>query len=384
MPAAPLLLQTVEILRRCRDGLNADAALRDYARVFPDISQSARRDLAHSVFAYFRWLGWMKKGAGMKQHIKDALELDALHRRDPNRIKKQSLPAHAVPGWVLPEIDFGTDAGADERRFGWLRSLQYRAPLWLRARPGAADALDKMLGDCEAPAAASRALAPDALEYLGEHDLFQNGLFQAGEFQIQDLASQAVGTLCAPQPGENWWDACSGEGGKSLHLADLMRNKGTVWCSDRSNRRLETLRARFGRAKLFNYRVATWDGLTKPKTKAKYDGVLVDAPCSGVGTWARNPDARWTVTPDDVHELAMVQTRLLDLVSANVKPGGRLIYAVCTITRRETTGVAENFSAAHPDFEPLPLAVPSGAASVFLWPHEHRSNGMFVAGWRRR
>ena len=94
------------------------------------------------------------------------------------------------------------------------------------------------------------------------------------------------------------------------------------------------------RAKLFNYRAALWDGSPRLPTKAKFDGILVDAPCSGVGTWQRNPHARWTTTPNDVAELAAVQAKLLGNIASSVKPGGRLVYAVCTLTRAETTAVA--------------------------------------------
>src|SRR4029079_13598593 len=170
--------------------------------------------------------------------------------------------------------------------------------------------------------------------------------FQNGEFEIQDLASQLVGHACAPKPGETWWDVCAGEGGKTLHLADLMANKGVVWASDRHTRRLDTLKRRAARAQIFNYRVAPWDGAAKLPTKTKFDGILVDAPCSGVGTWQRNPHARWNATPNDVHELAATQRALLEHVVAGLKPHGRLIYSVCTLTRSETTAVADRFAAA--------------------------------------
>jgi 16S rRNA (cytosine967-C5)-methyltransferase len=190
-------------------------------------------------------------------------------------------------------------------------------------------------------------------------------------------------------PGQTWWDACAGEGGKTLHLADLMVNKGVIWATDRNFKRLDTLKRRAARAKLFNYRTALWDGSAKLPTKTKFDGILVDAPCSGVGTWQRNPHARWTTTPDDVRELAATQLALLNHVAGSLKPGGRLIYAVCTLTRSETTAVARAFSAAHPELAPAPLTVPGATApgsaapgTLFLWPHDLNANGMFIAAWK--
>src|SRR5205085_8685497 len=135
----------------------------------------------------------------------------------------------------------------------------------------------------------------------------------------------------------------------------LMHNKGVIWATDRSERRLAVLKRRAGRAQLFNYRTALWDGSAKLPTKTKFDGILVDAPCSGVGTWQRNPHSRWTTTPKDVRELAAVQARLLDHVAGSLKSGGRLVYSVCTLTRAETTAVADAFTAAHPEFEPSPV-----------------------------
>jgi 16S rRNA (cytosine967-C5)-methyltransferase len=247
----------------------------------------------------------------------------------------------------------------------------------LRARPGQAAALAKSLF-----AAETTAFAPDAVRFTGTQDLFKTEQFKTGEFEIQDVGSQLVGLAAAPKPGETWWDACAGEGGKTLHLADLMQNKGVVWSSDRNAKRLDTLKRRAARAKLFNYRVALWDGTPKLPTKAKFDGILLDAPCSGVGTWQRNPHARWTTTPEDVAELAAIQRQLLDTVAGSLKPNGRLIYAVCTLTRSETTAVANAFTAAHPELEPQPVL--GKTPQLTLWPHEFNSNGMFIAAWKKK
>jgi len=201
-----------------------------------------------------------------------------------------------------------------------------------------------------------------------------------------------------------------------------MQNKGLIWASDRSARRLDSLKRRASRAQLFNYRTALWDGSTRLPTKAKFNGILLDAPCSGIGTWQRNPNARWTVTPDDVRELAVAQRTLLENIAGSLKPGGRLVYAVCTLTRSETTDVVASFTGHHPELEPVAvfpagygrttespeqktddrgpkaeaqppapssvLSSPSSAlrpaSSVFLWPHELNANGMFIAAWRKR
>ncbi len=404
-PAA-LYNYAAEAVRRWRDGMNADEALRDFMRRHPHFPQPGREKLTRAVFAYFRWQRWLEAGR-LPVQIEAAAKIQERFAQDPRSIKDQALAALAVPEWIWPELDFDPDAAtAESRKFAWLRSLQTRPPLWLRARPGRAAALAKTLGRCE-PAA--HPLTPDALRYAGSADLYVSEPFNAGAFEIQDLASQIVGALCAPQPGETWWDVCAGEGGKSLHLADQMANKGTLWCSDRSKRRLENLKRRFSRAQLYNYRLAPWETPDHLPTKTKFDGILVDAPCSGLGTWARNPDARWTTTLNDVEELAVVQRGLLEKVAGSLKPGGRLIYAVCTLARRETTGVAEAFTAAHPELTPIPLSdSPTShrppttghrqpatdnrppatvhrqpATGLTLWPQDLHANGMFVAAWQR-
>jgi 16S rRNA (cytosine967-C5)-methyltransferase len=230
---------------------------------------------------------------------------------------------------------------------------------------------------------------PDALTYRGTEDLYRTPEFQAGHFEIQDISSQAVGLICAPQAKQVWWDACAGEGGKMLHLSALMENKGLIWATDRSEARLKRLRQRAARASVFNYRVATWDGSARLPTKTKFDGVLVDAPCSGVGTWQRNPHARWSTSLEDVRELAVVQAGLLAQTARAVKPGGRLVYAVCTLTRAETTEVAEDFTAGNSDFAPEPIPDPfqpvlTDLGQHWIWPQKRGGNGMFVAVWKRR
>ena len=164
-----------------------------------------------------------------------------------------------------------------------------------------------------------------------------------------------------------------------------MENKGVIWATDRHTGCLATLRKRASRARTFNYRVVTWNGGPFLPTKTKFDGILVAALCSGIGTWQRNPHARWTTTEKDVKELGEIQLQLLENTHKALKPGGRLIYAVCTITRQETTDIVRAFSAAHPELEPMPLAsLGSEKSALFLWPQQLDANGMFIAAWRKK
>jgi 16S rRNA (cytosine967-C5)-methyltransferase len=368
MPESATLNHAARVLATITHELPADIALRRYLYGAKRLGPREKRAVSRAVFAYFRWREWLEPKASLQKRLEQADALQSRFNADEKSIKPEALAARAVPAWLRDEMDLPAE---------YLRELQREPALWLRARPGTAEKLAHELGDC-----APTDRAPDALRFLGKQDLFLTPAFHRGAFEIQDLASQIVGHACAAAPGETWWDACAGEGGKLLHLADKMGNKGVIWATDRSERRLQILKKRTARAQIFNYRTALWDGGAKLPTKTAFHGILVDAPCSGVGTWQRNPHARWTTTPDDVRELAQTQLALLNHVAGSLRNEGRLIYSVCTLTRSETTGVADAFSAAHPELEPYPVF--GAEPRLFLWPHELHANGMFIAAWRKR
>ncbi len=353
----------------------SDAVLRASLREAQGLEPEDSAAVCEAVNAYFRWFGWLRPEDRMRQKIQEALDLDHRFHTNRNAFTDLEYRKRCVPEWVTAELDVTT---------AWAKSLQRDTRLWLRAKPGRAPVLAELLGDCAAPVSVSRL---DALVYLGMRDLFQTSEFHRGEFEIQDLSSQCVGLICDPTPGSKWWDACAGEGGKTLHLGALMQNKGLIVASDRAAWRLEKLKRRTARAQMFNYRAAQWNGGVKLPFKTLFDGVLVDAPCSGIGTWQRNPQARWTTTAQDVAELAQCQFDLLNHAAHAVKPGGKLVYSVCTLTRKETDMVADALEKAHPELQPLAVAHPlkpkSTAARHWFWPEDHGANGMFVAVWKR-
>jgi 16S rRNA (cytosine967-C5)-methyltransferase len=378
-----ILNHAARVLNLITPQVHADLALRQYLATAKRLGPREKRAVSQAVFTYFRWRNWTDLKASAQKQVEEAIEVHQRFEKNPSSIKTEALAARAVPVWLPTEAVLPPET---------LRQLQKEPLLWLRARPGKSTELSQALDRCE-PASRdllARLGVPEqhvtALAYRGAKDLFLTPQFHNGEFEIQDLASQLVGHACSPNPGETWWDACAGEGGKTLHLADLMGNKGLIWATDRSERRLQSLKRRTARAKIFNYRAAVWDGGAKLPTKTLFDGVLVDAPCSGVGTWQRNPHARWTTTPQDVKELAAIQRDILEHVAKSIKPGGRLVYSVCTLTRSETADVANAFTAAHPDFEAVNVFAnpPTPASQVSLWPHELNANGMFIATWRKK
>jgi 16S rRNA (cytosine967-C5)-methyltransferase len=368
-----------EVIRSASREKPADAALREVLKRMPDLPPFDAAEVSKAVFTYYRWHAWTLDERNVEARMRLAQRLADRFGANPASIPIADLRAKAVPAWTAEQVAVSDD---------WLCSLQCEPQLWLRAKRGQVSVLTGKLSGTRRSTS-----WPEALVYEGEEDLFRTPEFHAGEFEIQDLSSQAVGILCNPKPGETWWDACAGEGGKLLHLSDLMQNKGLIWASDRAEWRLKKLKRRTARAKVFNYRAALWDGGAKLPTKTKFDGVLVDAPCTGVGTWQRNPHARWTTTLQDVNELAELQKKLLAHVALNVKPGGKLIYSVCTLTRSETAEVAAAFSQSQPEFEPMILSLPqpeesqgllTPTAAMTIWPQDLGGNGMFVAAWRRK
>jgi len=350
----------------------ADAVLRETFKRLRVFNADETRAISNAVFTYFRWRGFLNADDDNEAQFRQAFKLAAQFERDPFSLTDDELRAKTVPDWTGNEVDASIE---------WFRTLQRPPNLWLRAKRGQGNVVaNKLLAEPR--------LLPDALIYAGDEDLFRTPEFHAGEFELQDISSQAVGVICSPQPGETWWDACAGEGGKLLHLSDLMENKGLIWASDRAEWRLKHLKRRAARAKAFNYRAELWNGGAKLPTKTKFHGVLVDAPCSGVGTWQRKPHARWTTTLNDVKELAAVQKRLLANVAGSLKPGGKLIYSVCTLTKSETVDVVSEFEKRFPEFKPLAVSHPlkpeaPASSQVWLWPQDVNGNGMFIALWQR-
>ena len=354
----------------------ADAVLRQALKEARELDAGRRSLVAQLVFNHYRWLGWQNRNYSLAAQIAHAWELKRRFETEPKSFSVEELKIKAIPDWAAAHVGV-----ADH----WLLSLQRNHQLWIRARPGTGAELARALGFC-LPAGIGH--LADALAYDGPEDLFRTPEFHQGAFEVQDLSSQAVSIICDPQPGQTWWDACAGEGGKTVHMAGLMKNRGLLWASDKAEWRLQKLKRRAARAELFNYRTVVWNSLEKPPVKTLFDGVLVDAPCSGIGTWGRNPHARWTTTLEDVRELAQLQFRLLSCTAGSVKPGGKLAYAVCTLTREETVEVVKAFSEKFPDFKPFlalnPLE-PGSLPSACHWfgPPACNSNGMFVALWRR-
>ncbi len=241
--------------------------------------------------------------------------------------------------------------------------------------------------------------SPWGIRVPGKPALQKIDAFVRGDIEVQDEGSQLLAVLVDAKRGEMVVDFCAGAGGKTLALGASMRSTGRLYAFDTSGHRLDALKPRMARSGLSNVHPAQIAHERDERVKrlsGKIDRVLVDAPCSGLGTLRRNPDLKWRQSPQAVIELQAKQTAILDSAARLVKSGGRLVYATCSLLRDENEVVAEAFGAAHPDFVVLPALEALQAAHVEraaelvsgdylrLWPHQHATDGFFAAVWQRR
>jgi 16S rRNA (cytosine967-C5)-methyltransferase len=219
-------------------------------------------------------------------------------------------------------------------------------------------------------------------------------MLKSGEVEIQDEGSQLVAMLVDARPGERVVDFCAGAGGKTLAIAAQMANKGHVIACDVMEGRLKRSAERFRRAGLHNIETRLLASETDrwvKRHKGGFDRVLVDAPCSGTGTWRRNPDARWRAPEEQgLDNLLSLQTRILASAARLVKPGGRFVYATCSMLSEENEDQVAAFLAAHPAFHVVPLheAAPQLTNSaqpdyLSLTPARHDTDGFFAAVMQR-
>lgn len=297
----------------------------------------------------------------------------------------------SLPRWLAR---LWSDQLGEEETRSLAAALNQRAPLTVRAnllKNGREELLATLRE--EGSRVEPTPLSPWGVTFTGRTNVFALKAFKDGLFEVQDEGSQLIALACRARPGQIVVDACAGAGGKSLALAGEMRNKGRLVACDRDSRRLEEMRPRARRAGVHN-----WESRAVPEgaggearladLAGQADVVLVDAPCSGLGALRRNPDARWRLQPEEVDSFPPRQLEILQRYARLVKPGGRLVYATCSINRHENGDVREKFLAGQPQFEPseaLPEAQGLGTRpEVQLLPHRHGSDGFYIAALRRR
>jgi len=230
---------------------------------------------------------------------------------------------------------------------------------------------------------------PQALRLNGSTGAIQNlPGYSEGWWTIQDSSAQLVTHLLDPQPGEIIIDACAAPGGKTTHSAELMQDTGTIYACDKTASRLKKLTENADRLQMKSIKIHTGDSRQFPEFINLADRVLLDAPCSGLGTLHRRADARWRHTPENIQQQSQLQSELLANAATFVKSGGVLVYATCTIHPLENEQVVRSFLDSNPDWQieaptiDLPVQ-PSPEGWVKLWPHKHQMDGFFMVRLKR-
>jgi 16S rRNA (cytosine967-C5)-methyltransferase len=299
----------------------------------------------------------------------------------------------SFPTWMLDRLvgDFG-----EQEAFALAEALNRRAPMTVRANGARIDrdALAARLRE-EKVLTRPTPLSPTGLIFETRVNAFGLQAFRDGLFEVMDEGSQLVAEVVAPPPRGRVVDACAGAGGKTLALAALLQGQGRVLALDVAGKKLEELRRRARRAGLSSVMAREIEPGRPPPPEARaggWDRVLVDAPCSGVGTLRRNPEARWRLRPHDLDAFPPRQLALMVDYAPLCAVGGRLIYATCTVLAAENERVVERFCAERPDFSPMPLKEILGkeralalgdGVNLRLYPHRHDTDGFFAAVLRR-
>jgi len=400
----------------------ADGVVSAYFRKNKGLGQRERGTLAETVYTVLRKrlllqhlaqsgagpmerrlviLGW----AGSEAFLHSALSpqerqwLDQLKTIDHANLAPKLR--HNLPDWLAEPLLARLAKDGDETEFWALAAaMNEAAPLDLRVnllkakREEAQAALNAAGIEAEATP-----FSPWGLRVQGKPALNKLEVFTNGTVEVQDEGSQLLALLLDPKRSEMVVDFCAGAGGKTLALGAAMRNTGRLYAFDVSGHRLDALKPRLARSGLSNVYPAQIAHERDDRVKrltGKIDRVLVDAPCSGLGTLRRNPDLKWRQSPQAVKELQVKQTAILESAARLLKSGGRLVYATCSLLSAENEEIAQAFSAAHPEFEPLAAqdclerAHVANAASlcehgfVRLWPHRHGSDGFFAAVWQKK
>jgi 16S rRNA (cytosine967-C5)-methyltransferase len=334
--------------------------------------------------------------ATVAQYCREHPQLGA---RDRHQLSEQvftALRAEPLPAWLIRPLQDELGEGAE----ALAQSLMQAAPLDVRVnllkakRPAVLKQLQEAgLDAVETP------YSPWGLRLLGKPSLHALPAFKDGLLEVQDEGSQLLALLVEPRRTDTVVDFCAGAGGKTLALGALMRNQGRLYAFDTSAHRLDALKPRLVRSGLNDVQTMALAHETDARLQrlaGKVDRVLVDAPCSGLGTLRRSPDLKWRQSPKTVAAMNEVQRRILHEAARLVKPGGRLVYATCSLLREENEAVAEAFSAAQPSFKWLDAAEVLNHAGVAqaeslcrsgylrLWPHVHETDGFFAAVWQRK
>jgi 16S rRNA (cytosine967-C5)-methyltransferase len=320
-----------------------------------------------------------RRGAGLvnavlRRGAREGREiLDRLDDAGPSGPESAAV-RYSVPGWLASQ--WWDELGAEEAR-ALLRVVNEPAESAVRVNTLAAAVAEVVaaLPVSSRRAGVGECQIPEALVLDGPFDVQGSELWRSGAIQPQSRASMLVSRILSPEPGDRVLDLCAAPGGKTTHLAALMGDTGEIVAVERHPGRAAALELTAARLRATSVRVEVGDA-GAARADGPFDRVLVDPPCSGLGTLQSRPDLRWRARPESIGELAALQARILAAGADALSPGGTLVYSVCTISRAEGQEVVERFLGEHPDF--------SADGVLQLLPHRDRTDGFFIARLRRQ
>lgn len=385
MRAAARVQAAIELLDEIdRTGYPADRTMSHYFRQRRYIGAGDKREISEHLYAVLRHrlsLQYLLKSVSLTSSsrlliavhlLQNGTELESVfdgQRHNPTRFGDTQLEALGniefaklgdaplyvrlnVPEWIAP----GLEAVLGQRFADEMQALNERASTDIRVN--SLKSSREQLGpefERQGLKFSNGELAPSAIVFEQRVALFDTDAFKRGEFEVQDQGSQLLALATGVRPGDKVIDFCAGAGGKTLAMAAMMQNRGTLYACDIHSKRLDELKKRCRRAGVHNVRVHRLSSEQDKwiKQHASFaDVVLVDAPCTGTGTWRRNPDSRWRLSSGDLQNLLQLQHSILTNAARLVKPGGKLFYATCSLLQEENELQIDQFLAANEGFKP--------------------------------
>ncbi|AMP06144.1 RsmB/NOP family class I SAM-dependent RNA methyltransferase [Collimonas pratensis] len=407
---------TEEVLREIlRFTGPADGTLSHYFREHPKLGSRERGVVAEAVYGLLRnksiYTSFAESGNGPTMRrmtllgLADAVGVDSLGGLSEEEtewltrvgeIDRTLMPAlmrSNLPQWLFDKL-VARDGEAATLELAF--AMNQPAPLDLRVNTIKSNREDVSAALAEAPILCEPTpYAPLGLRVIKKPALQNLPLFKSGAIEVQDEGSQLLAQIVGAKRGEMVVDFCAGAGGKTLALGATMRNTGRLYAFDISEKRLAKLKPRMARSGLSNIHPVLIahenDGKVK-RLAGKIDRVLVDAPCSGLGTLRRNPDVKWRQTPEAIVEMNAKQIAILSSAARLVKSGGRLVYGTCSLLDEENEAIAAQFLASHEDFSLLPMKDVLAEQKIDLemgdylklLPHRHQTDGFFAAVFVRK
>ena len=411
-----ILGNTEEVLREIlRFSAPADSTLSRYFKDHPRLGSRERGAVAEGIYAILRNKSFFTDFAEAGQSptmrrltilgLAEAVGADSLgglteeetafleRIKEIDRTLMPSQMRTNLPKWLYEK--FVAQFGEAETLL-LADALNQPAPLDLRVNSIKATRDEVQAGLLEAPIdALPMPYAPLGLRVMKKPSLQNLPLFKSGAIEVQDEGSQVLSQIVGAKRGEMVVDFCAGAGGKTLALGALMRNTGRLYAFDISEKRLAKLKPRLARSGLSNVhpvQIAHERDAKIKRLAGKIDRVLVDAPCSGLGTLRRNPDVKWRQKVEAVAEMQVKQAAILDSAARLLKGGGRLVYATCSLLEEENEFIVQQFLTAHPEFDLVPMSQVLAEQKIELemgdylklLPHKHQTDGFFAAVMQRK